>query len=97
MKYRYWEDIDNVRTFLDYAAKQLGIRELQDWYQVTQQQLISLGAGKDNCWMIPYINFIIITFVCLLNVSLTRYCSTDRSMEKFVSDEFVAQHNAMLT
>ena len=44
----YWDDDNNVRDFLKYAAEKLDIKENQDWFRVTQQHLISLGAGSKN-------------------------------------------------
>jgi hypothetical protein len=32
---KYWEDINNQRKFLDWAAKQLNISDLSGWYNVT--------------------------------------------------------------
>lgn len=40
----YWEDSANVRRFLDDARLELGIRELDDWYTVSTQQLANLGG-----------------------------------------------------
>jgi hypothetical protein len=30
----YWEDINNQRKFLEWAGKQLNIKEMSDWYKV---------------------------------------------------------------
>jgi hypothetical protein len=31
----YWNDEKNQRKFFDWAAKQLNIKEMSDWYNVT--------------------------------------------------------------
>jgi hypothetical protein len=33
----YWDDMKNQRNFLQYAAKELKVKEFSDWYRVTQQ------------------------------------------------------------
>jgi hypothetical protein len=33
----YWEDVKNQRKFMDWAAKQIGIKEMSDWYNITYQ------------------------------------------------------------
>jgi hypothetical protein len=33
----YWDDVKNQRKFLDWAAKELDIKEMGDWYKVTQK------------------------------------------------------------
>jgi hypothetical protein len=54
----YWEDEKNQRKFLDWAAKQLSIKDMQDWYKVQvsvniffyfqveiQQEFAVIGGG----------------------------------------------------
>ena len=31
----YWTDIKNVRKFMDWAGKQLNVKEMSDWYNVS--------------------------------------------------------------
>jgi hypothetical protein len=33
----YWDDVKNQRKFLDWAAKELNIKEMSDWYNVTNK------------------------------------------------------------
>jgi hypothetical protein len=35
--HNYWSSLDNQRKFLDWAGKQLGIKEPNDWYSVGQK------------------------------------------------------------
>ena len=31
----YWKDVKNVRKFMDWAGKELNVKELSDWYNVS--------------------------------------------------------------
>jgi hypothetical protein len=31
----YWNDVNNQRKFLDWASKELKIKEMSDWYYVS--------------------------------------------------------------
>ena len=31
----YWTDIQNQRKCLDYLAKEMGVKEMNDWYKVS--------------------------------------------------------------
>ena len=31
----YWNDIKNVRKFMEWAGKELGVKEIKDWYNVS--------------------------------------------------------------
>ena len=33
----FWDDIKNQRKFIDWAGKELGIKDMNDWYKVTIQ------------------------------------------------------------
>jgi hypothetical protein len=33
----FWEDVKNQRKFMDWAGKQLRIKEMSDWYKVSQK------------------------------------------------------------
>jgi hypothetical protein len=33
----FWEDAKNQRKFMEWAGKQLNVREMSDWYKVTQK------------------------------------------------------------
>jgi hypothetical protein len=39
----YWEVAVNRRAFLDYVGKALGVRKLEDWYNIRRQQLAENG------------------------------------------------------
>lgn len=41
-----WEDDRNVRTFLDYSAKSLSIKELDDWYHFSRDDIDKLGGRE---------------------------------------------------
>ena len=30
----YWNNINNVRKFMDWAGKELNVKEMSDWYKV---------------------------------------------------------------
>ena len=30
----YWEDIKNQKSFIEWASKELGIKEMNDWYNI---------------------------------------------------------------
>jgi hypothetical protein len=38
--HNYWDDMKNQRKFIDWAAKQLNIKEKSDWYNVTVKCLL---------------------------------------------------------
>lgn len=40
-----WNDSNNVKQFLEWAAKELRLSSLEDWYNVTQTQLQELSFG----------------------------------------------------
>jgi hypothetical protein len=55
---QFWNDPKNQRKFMDWAGKQLQIKEMSDWYKVTQKVkinyckfLLFLGyfRSKTNC------------------------------------------------
>jgi hypothetical protein len=31
----YWDDVKNQRKFMDWAAKELNIKDMSDWYNVS--------------------------------------------------------------
>jgi hypothetical protein len=31
----YWEEVKNQRKFMEWAGKQLNVKEMSDWYKVT--------------------------------------------------------------
>jgi hypothetical protein len=35
--HNFWDDVNNQRKFVDWAGKQLDIKEMSDWYQVIQK------------------------------------------------------------
>jgi hypothetical protein len=36
----FWNQIENQRKFMDWAGKQLNIKDMSDWYKVTQEVVI---------------------------------------------------------
>jgi hypothetical protein len=34
---KYWNDVNNHKKFVDWAAKQLNIKEMSDWYKVSKE------------------------------------------------------------
>jgi hypothetical protein len=43
---QYWENDVNKKKFLDWAAKELGIKEHTDWYRVSTKDIQELGGGS---------------------------------------------------
>eukprot|EP01027_Heterolobosea_sp_BB2_P018850 GEZU01026495.1.p1 GENE.GEZU01026495.1~~GEZU01026495.1.p1 ORF type:complete len:840 (+),score=185.05 GEZU01026495.1:594-3113(+) len=41
----FWDDLCNQRQFFDRIAQQLGIRELDGWYDVTAQEVLARGGS----------------------------------------------------
>jgi hypothetical protein len=37
----YWNDVNNQTKFVEWAAKQLKIKEMSDWYNVTLKVVIT--------------------------------------------------------
>ena len=35
----FWEDVNNKRKFMDWAGKQLNIKDMSDWYKVSVKVL----------------------------------------------------------
>ena len=33
----YWDDEKNQRKFMEWAGKELGIKEMSDWYKISNQ------------------------------------------------------------
>jgi len=45
----YWNSLDNQRLFLESVGKELGVKKLSDWYQITANQLkVQGGAALFN-------------------------------------------------
>jgi hypothetical protein len=42
----YWDTKENQRKFFDYAMKELRLKTMEDWEQVTEIELILLGGGS---------------------------------------------------
>lgn len=38
----YWLEKKNQLAFIEYATKQLGIKDLEDWYEVSRYQIIEV-------------------------------------------------------
>jgi hypothetical protein len=32
---KFWGDVKNQRKFIDWAAKELNVKEINDWYKIT--------------------------------------------------------------
>lgn len=41
----YWDDVENLRSFLIWAQDQLGIKQWTDWYKISNLQLTPLGGA----------------------------------------------------
>jgi hypothetical protein len=41
----YWEDPSNQRTYLDWLGKQLGIKDLNDWYKIQMKDVQKIGPN----------------------------------------------------
>lgn len=41
----YWDNTANQREFLDHLGKQLGFKEMNDWYSITSQQIRKNGGS----------------------------------------------------
>ena len=41
----YWDNIKNHRKFMDWAEKQLGIKEKSDWYKILLQVLLFINVS----------------------------------------------------
>ena len=33
----FWDDLRNIRKFMDFSGKELGIKEMNDWHNVSNQ------------------------------------------------------------
>jgi hypothetical protein len=40
----FWNDPKNVRKFLDWAGKQLGVTEYNDWHRITIKEIVEIGG-----------------------------------------------------
>jgi hypothetical protein len=36
----FWNDVNNSKKFLDWAGKQLGVKEINDWHRVSTKVLL---------------------------------------------------------
>jgi hypothetical protein len=41
----FWNNKDNQRKFLDWLGKELGFKEMSDWYKVRVEDILQHGAG----------------------------------------------------
>ena len=52
----FWNKFENIKWFMEWVGKQLGIKELNDWNKVTQKQVEILGGvtllDKKNLYQI---------------------------------------------
>jgi hypothetical protein len=46
--HNFWNDEKNQRKFMDWAAKQLNIKEIQDWYKLNQKVFFKLKFQVEN-------------------------------------------------
>jgi hypothetical protein len=42
----YWNDFNNHKKFIEWAAQQLKIKEMSDWYNVTVKDLYDIGGAS---------------------------------------------------
>ena len=42
----FWKDLSNCRMFLDWLGQQLGVKSMDDWYNITKDTMIQKGAGS---------------------------------------------------
>jgi hypothetical protein len=42
----YWDDVKNHKTFIEHAAKSLGVSKMEDWYSISRRKLLSLGGSN---------------------------------------------------
>ena len=42
----FWGDSKNQRKFMDWAGKELGIKDMSDWYKVTTNDIMKIGVGN---------------------------------------------------
>ena len=38
----FWSDVNNWKIFLEYAAKELNVKEMKDWYNVKTEVIIKI-------------------------------------------------------
>ena len=50
--FRGWDDVQSHREFLNWAGKQLKIKEMSDWYKVTQK--VKKGEIKGSLKIEPF-------------------------------------------
>lgn len=43
----FWEKDDNKKMFIEWAGKQLGVKELNDWHKITSKDLLQLGCNSN--------------------------------------------------
>jgi hypothetical protein len=55
--FNYWQDLKNHRKFLDWAATQLNVKEMSDWYKISQKvnknhknHFFIQKGNIFNCW-----------------------------------------------
>src|SRR5688500_9679742 len=41
----YWDSVDKRRSFIDNMAQSLGVKEFQDWTNISTRQFIQAGGG----------------------------------------------------
>jgi hypothetical protein len=44
----FWQDLKNQRNFMDWAGKQLNIKDMSDWYNVTQKVNLNFKLKVEN-------------------------------------------------
>ena len=44
VQHGYWNNKDNQRDFLDWFGNQLGFKEMDDWYGITEKQILENGG-----------------------------------------------------
>jgi hypothetical protein len=42
--HKFWKQLENQRRYLDWAAKRLGLKSMDEWYSVAQASLDMIGG-----------------------------------------------------
>ncbi len=42
----FWKDVNNVTKFLDWAGKNLGVKQYEDWYKIMTKVEISMNFPR---------------------------------------------------
>jgi hypothetical protein len=45
----FWTDIQNQKKYFDWLGEQLGVKTMDDWYNVKYSSIVATGAFYINC------------------------------------------------